>query len=166
MNMALTNDDVHEIVRILDASHYDEFHIETRHFKLSLRRSGTAAGWTQETRTLSSPNVELHKDKPAQVSRTEPEDSDADQGDDRVGLTDIHPPLIGTFYRSPKPGAPPFVEVGSRVEADTVVGIIETMKLMNPVTARVHGVVAEICVSDGGFVETDSVLMRLCQETS
>lgn len=70
-------------------------------------------------------------------------------------------PIIGTFYRAPKPGAAPFVEVGSEVTPDTVVGIIETMKLMNSVYAGAHGKVSEICQGDGKFVEQDQVLMRL-----
>ncbi len=61
----------------------------------------------------------------------------------------VRAPLPGTFYRAPRPGAEPFVQVGSRVGADTVVGIVETMKLMNSVTAGVAGVVAEICVGNG-----------------
>ena len=60
----------------------------------------------------------------------------------------VRAPLPGTFYRAPRPGAAPFVEVGSRVSADTVVGIVETMKLMNSVHAGVAGTVAEICVAE------------------
>jgi len=56
---------------------------------------------------------------------------------------DLPSPLLGTFYRSPKPGAPPFVQVGSQVEADSIIGIIEVMKLMNTVRAGVRGTVAE-----------------------
>lgn len=69
--------------------------------------------------------------------------------------------LPGTFYRAPKPGAPPFVEIGSRVEEDTVVGIIETMKLMNAVHAPTRGEVVEICFENARFAEIDAVLMRI-----
>jgi acetyl-CoA carboxylase biotin carboxyl carrier protein len=68
---------------------------------------------------------------------------------------------VGSFYRAPKPGAAPFVEIGTQVSADTVVAIIETMKLMNSVYAGAAGRVVEICVGDGGFVEQHQVLMRL-----
>jgi acetyl-CoA carboxylase biotin carboxyl carrier protein len=68
-------------------------------------------------------------------------------------------PLLGTFYRAPQPGAPPFVEVGSRVEPDTVVGIVETMKLMNSVCAGTLGTVVEICVKNAEFVDAAAVLM-------
>ncbi|MGA8457854.1 MAG: biotin/lipoyl-containing protein, partial [Streptosporangiaceae bacterium] len=78
-----------------------------------------------------------------------------------AGLTDVRAPLLGTFYRAPRPGAPPFVAVGSLVGPDTVVCIIETMKLMNSVTAGVSGTVAEILLANAQFAEQDTVLMRI-----
>jgi acetyl-CoA carboxylase biotin carboxyl carrier protein len=81
-----------------------------------------------------------------------------------VGAAQVHrvtPPLLGTFYRAPQPGAAPFVEVGSVVEAETVVGIVETMKMMNPVHAGVTGRVARICVADATFAEAGATLMLI-----
>jgi acetyl-CoA carboxylase biotin carboxyl carrier protein len=69
--------------------------------------------------------------------------------------------LLGTFYRAPRPGAPPFVDVGSEVEPDTVVGIIETMKLMNSVCAGIRGTVAEILVDNAQFAAQGTALMRI-----
>ena len=73
-------------------------------------------------------------------------------------------PLLGTFYRAPRPGAPPFVEVGASVEPDTTVGIIEVMKLMNTVRAGARGVVREIRARDGVLVEYGETLLTLAQE--
>ena len=73
----------------------------------------------------------------------------------------VRAPLPGTFYRAPRPGAEPFVEVGSRVGADTVVAIVETMKLMNSVHAGADGTVAEICLANGEFAEHGATLMRI-----
>jgi acetyl-CoA carboxylase biotin carboxyl carrier protein len=70
-------------------------------------------------------------------------------------------PLLGTFYRAPKPGAAPFVEVGSAVEPETVIAIIEVMKLMNTVRAGRAGRVTEILVTDGALVEYGQPLLRL-----
>jgi acetyl-CoA carboxylase biotin carboxyl carrier protein len=75
------------------------------------------------------------------------------------GLVAVHPPLLGTFYRAPKPGAPPFVDVGSRVEEDTVVGIVETMKMMTPVHAGVRGTVVEFRTANGEFADAAAVLL-------
>jgi acetyl-CoA carboxylase biotin carboxyl carrier protein len=87
----------------------------------------------------------------------------ADAGDGRDGreLVAVQAPLPGTFYRAPRPGAAPFVEVGSRVGTDTVVGIVETMKLMNSVTAGVDGEVAEICLGNAEFAALGVTLLRI-----
>ena len=68
-------------------------------------------------------------------------------------------PLVGTFYRSPEPGAKPFVEVGDVVEPETEVAIVEAMKIMNRITADCAGRVTEILVSDGEMVEFGQTLM-------
>jgi len=76
-------------------------------------------------------------------------------------LVAVRAPLPGTFYRAPRPGAAPFVEVGSRVGADTVVGIVETMKLMNSVHAGAAGTVAEICLGNAEFAAHGATLLRI-----
>jgi biotin carboxyl carrier protein len=77
------------------------------------------------------------------------------------GLVAVRAPLPGTFYRAPRPAAAPFVEVGSRVGADTVVGIVETMKLFNSVTAGAAGTVAEICLGNAEFADRGATLLRI-----
>ena len=77
------------------------------------------------------------------------------------GLVAVRAPLPGTFYRAPRPGAAPFVELGSRVGADTVVGIVETMKLFNSVTAGAAGTVAEICLGNAEFADRGATLLRI-----
>ena len=70
-------------------------------------------------------------------------------------------PLVGTFYRSPQPGAKPFVEEGDTIDEGQVVGIVEAMKLMNQVHADRAGKVAEISATDGEWVEFEQALMFL-----
>jgi len=77
------------------------------------------------------------------------------------GLVAVRAPLPGTFYRAPRPGAAPFVEMGSRVGTDTVVGIVETMKLFNSVTAGAAGTVAEICLGNAEFADRGATLLRI-----
>jgi acetyl-CoA carboxylase biotin carboxyl carrier protein len=91
------------------------------------------------------------------------EAGEAQVNGERAGreLVAVRAPLPGTFYRAPRPGAAPFVEVGSRVGAQTVVGIVETMKLMNSVTAGVDGTVAEICVANAEFASHGTTLLRI-----
>ena len=95
-------------------------------------------------------------DRAADVDRTGAGDRTAD-----AGLVVVRAPLPGTFYRAPRPGAEPFVEVGSRVDEETVVGIVETMKLFNPVHAGTRGQVAEICVGDAEFTPGSGALVRI-----
>jgi acetyl-CoA carboxylase biotin carboxyl carrier protein len=81
-------------------------------------------------------------------------------------LCDVTAPLLGTFYRAPKPGAPAFVDVGSAVAEDTIIGIIEVMKLMNTVRAGTRGRVVDVLAQDGALVEFGATLMRISKATS
>jgi len=80
---------------------------------------------------------------------------------DADGLVPVVTPLPGTFYRAPRPGAAPFVEVGDAVTTDTVVAIVETMKLMNSVHAGTAGRVARICLDNGEFAALGSTLIMI-----
>jgi acetyl-CoA carboxylase biotin carboxyl carrier protein len=149
--MDLTPDDVADILRVIDSAQVNELRLETARFKLTLRREGD--GWVQETETLGEPEViEL---------AAAPEAPPAAAAPSTDGLHDVLAPLPGTFYRAGEPGAPPFVEVGDAVEEDTVVGLLETMKLFNSVHAGVRGTVAEICVSNAAAAEQGAVLARV-----
>jgi acetyl-CoA carboxylase biotin carboxyl carrier protein len=160
--MKLTNDDVQDILNLLNVSTFNELHLQTDRFKLSLRRTGDGE-WTQSSEELSAPNLlEVASPVARATAATAAPKSAATAVTD--GLVEIRAPLLGTFYRAPKPGAPPFVEVGSHVEKETVVAIVETMKLMNSVYAGVRGKIVEICLGDADFAEHDSVLMRVQPE--
>ena len=69
--------------------------------------------------------------------------------------------MVGVFYRSPEPGAPPFVEVGARVEEGATMGLVEVMKMFNGVTAPVGGEVVEVLAANDEFVEFGQPLFRL-----
>jgi acetyl-CoA carboxylase biotin carboxyl carrier protein len=155
--MKLTNEDVQEILRLLDASPVNELHVETDEFRLSLRRSGDGQ-WTQSSEVLPK-----SRPKPAPAAEPARAAAAAKPTPAAAGgkFIDVLTPLPGTFYRSPQPGAPPFVEVGSAVEEHTVVCIVETMKLMNSIHAGARGKVAEICVENDKPVAQNAVLMRI-----
>ena len=86
-------------------------------------------------------------------------DPEAAEEDD--GLYKVPSPLVGTFYRSLSPEADPFVIEGDRVDEDTVLCIVEAMKVMNEITAGVSGVVREILVENGSAVEFDQPLFKI-----
>lgn len=139
----LSPDDVAEIAAILDGTTYQRLDITTARFRLRVARDGD--GFVQEW-TFG---------EDAAPAATIESTATADTG------PGIRAPLPGTFYRAPAPGAPPFVEPGATVGPDTVVGIIETMKLMNPVHAGAHGTIAEVLVDNATMVAKGAVLMRL-----
>ena len=150
--MTLTARDIAEITRLLEDSSFDELDLEIDGLKIHLRRSGapppraatpTAAAATRPANTPAAPAPARAEDP---------------------SLVVVRAPLLGTFYRAPRPGAPPFVEVGASVEPDTTVGIIEVMKLMNTVRAGARGVVREIRARDGVLVEYGETLLTLAQE--
>jgi acetyl-CoA carboxylase biotin carboxyl carrier protein len=165
MPMYLTSEDVQDIVQLLDSLPVSELQLRTDRFELILRRAPDG-GWTQATQVLAPPTALAGPDGQA-ADPGSPAGQDTGPGPARTaapprpGLAEVRAPLPGTFYRAPRPGSPPFVEAGSTVSDDTVVGIIETMKLMNSVFAGCHGTVAELCVANGEFAAQDTVLMRI-----
>ena len=80
---------------------------------------------------------------------------------DTSGTVVIPAPLMGRFYPRPEPGADMYVTVGSDVQEDTVVGMMEVMKLFNTVQAGVRGVITEVCAPEGEFLEYGSPLFRV-----
>ena len=152
--MTLTAADVAEIMRLVEQSGFDELTLEIDGMKLSLRR-GAPAESALERRAPQASGAALPAAIPPDMSAVPP----APPADPNVH--DVTSPLLGTFYRAPKPGAPPFVEVGAQVEEETVVAIIEVMKLMNTVRAGVRGTVTEILVSDGALAEYGETLLRV-----
>jgi acetyl-CoA carboxylase biotin carboxyl carrier protein len=133
--MALTDDDVREILRLIDESDLDELRVDTADFKLHVVRGEAASA-------------------PA------PAASEPVRSSDGAAAT-ISAPMPGTFYRAEGPGMAPFVEVGAHVEPDTVVCLIEIMKMMNSVQAGVSGTIVEICAEDAELVVDGAPLFRV-----
>ena len=155
--MSLTAKDVAEITRLLEESSFDELDLEIDGMKLRLRRGGMDC--RPEGRPTENPDDDACRSgfsptnsSPAVETPTPPTDPD---------LHNVTAPLLGTFYRAPKPGAPPFVETGARVDEDTIIGIIEVMKLMNTVRAGVRGTIEQILAQDGALVEYGDTLLRV-----
>lgn len=151
--MSLTAKDVEEIVKLLEQSQFDRLSLEIDGMKIELERGGTAPRAPRAARP-ASPAPAASPSPPAKKRRQSTEE----------GLIEVKSPLLGIFYRAPKPGEPPFVEVGSKVTADTVIGIVEVMKLMNSARAGVAGEVVEILGENGELVEHGEVLMLVRPE--
>lgn len=145
--MSLGRDDVETILRLLDGSKFDRLTLEHDGLKLELIRNGATP------RPIPSPEPAPPPPRAAEAPDT------PRRGIDREGLIEVRSPLLGTYYRAPKPGEPPFVEVGDIVEEETLIGIIEVMKLMNSARAGVRGEVVEILATNGKLVEYGELLM-------
>ncbi|MBB4613760.1 acetyl-CoA carboxylase biotin carboxyl carrier protein [Novosphingobium taihuense] len=144
-DLPLTHEDIAEIAAILENSGYRELDLATRRFRLRVAKGdGEHGGMTQEWQ-WSGTAADVAPESQAAIS-----DPDA-----------ICSPLPGTFYHSPQPGAPPFIQPGDLVGPETVIGIVETMKLMNPVHAGRSGTVGDVLVPDGTLVAKGEALVRL-----
>jgi acetyl-CoA carboxylase biotin carboxyl carrier protein len=152
--MSLTAAEVAEILRLVEASSFDEFSLELDGLKLNFKRSADGLGLPERPAASAPPPA-------VEVPAAAPLGPPAAPAAADPNVHDVHSPMLGTFYRAPKPGAPPFVAVGDVVEKDTIVGIIEVMKLMNTVRAEVRGAVTEILIADGAFVEYGEILLRV-----
>ena len=148
--MGLTDDDVREILRIIDDSELDELRIDMPGFRLHVRRGGapppSAAEPEPEPVRARAPEREAPAPAPAVSSN---------------GAATIDAPMLGTFYRASAPGEQPFVDVGSKVEPDTVVCLIEVMKMMNSIEAGVAGTIVEVCAANAELVEYGQPLFRI-----
>jgi acetyl-CoA carboxylase biotin carboxyl carrier protein len=144
--VSLTARDVEEIVKLLEQSQFDRLSLEIDGMKIELARGG--AGKRPE-----------RAPRPAAAAPPPPPPAKKQRQSTEEGLIEVKSPLLGVFYRAPKPGEPPFVEVGGKVGADTVIGIVEVMKLMNSARAGVAGEVVEILAENGELVEHGEVLM-------
>jgi len=155
----LTAADVAEIMRLVEGSSFDELNLELNGMKLSLRRGGAAS----DMRAVQHPAAPFPPQHITLASEATTVQEPANHSSMDPNYHDVRAPLLGTFYRTPKPGAPPFVDLGSAVEVDTVIGIIEVMKLMNTVRAGVRGKVVEIVAGDGALVEFDETILRVAK---
>ncbi len=174
--MTLTAKDVAEITKLLEESSFDELYLEIDGVKLSLRRGGgssqptegltgaasggAASGGAASGRAVSAGAASADSASAA-VRPEAARPATAPVAPVDPSVHEVPAPLLGTFYRAPKPGASPFVEIGSTVQAETIIGIIEVMKLMNTVRAGVSGRVTEILARDGALVEYGETLMRV-----
>ena len=151
--MSLTAADIAEIARLLDGSHFTDLKLETGGLKLRIRRQGGSY----------APRYEDEEEEVAGAQTPSPEPMPLGQeaGAARAGEVDVPAPLLGNFYEAPRPGDPPFIKPGDKVDEETIIGIIEVMKLMNPIRAGVSGTVVAILAQNGAAVEEGEALIRV-----
>jgi acetyl-CoA carboxylase biotin carboxyl carrier protein len=123
--------------------------------------SGVVITRTQAAPTYAPPPAPLHPAMPAAAHPAEPDHREPARPATVAALKEIKSPMVGTFYKSPEPGAEPYVKVGGRISPGQTVCVIEAMKIMNEIEAEIAGVVREVLVEDAQPVEFGQVLFRV-----
>lgn len=155
----LTRAEIDDILKLIDGSDFSELKLEMGDLKLELRKGPQSSalpfhlGLNTQSGMPASRQAEGIPPQPPVVVQAPVLASG--------GGSEIPAPLLGTFWHAPRPGADPFVKPGDAVTADTVIGIIEVMKLMNSVTAGMAGTVLEITAPNGVLVEHGQTLIRI-----
>ena len=146
-----------ELIKLIDKSDLAEFQYKTDQVDIKIRNNKYYKNATQITAVapmVSAPQVAAPAPAPVAASPSEP--APATTAD--VKLLEVKSPMVGTFYRSPGPDKPPFVQVGDNIAAGSPVCIIEAMKLFNEIESEVTGKIVKVLVEDATPVEYDQVL--------
>ena len=159
-------DEIKTIVKLMSDNDLTEFKIESEEMTLCLRRAARqqaapAPVFVPAAIPAAAPAVSIPSAAPAPAAAPE---LPAAVPSGRASLDPakvIESPTVGTFYRSSAPGAEPFVKVGSHVDADTTVAVVEAMKVMNEIKAEKSGVIKEILLENGQPVEYGQPLFVL-----
>jgi len=149
----MTFDEIKQLLDIVREHELWEFELEREDFKIRVRRGGApsvtmSAAAGHEPAALFPPPA-MPPASPAPAPAAAPDAPD----DGEVELAVVKSPIVGTFYRSSEPGAPPFVQVGDAVRKNQVLCIIEAMKLMNEITSEYEGDVVKVYVENGQAVQ-------------
>lgn len=160
-------EEIKELINLIDSSSIDEFKFEQNGAKIQLKKN---LGNTSEI-----PSNEQYAEtavKPAvpagQVGKAEPEEEVKTEKNEGSSASENHykitSPMVGTFYSSPSPEAGPYIKAGDRVKKESVVCIVEAMKLMNEIEAEINGEIVDILVENGELVEYGQALFLVKPE--
>jgi acetyl-CoA carboxylase biotin carboxyl carrier protein len=157
----IKSQDIEALLETFDLSSWGELNLKVDGLELFVSKTPGARGFLggtefAESRTQTSPVSA--GEAAMRASSAAAGETEAKEVAIPHGLTAVRAPSLGTFYRAPRPGAPPYVQVGQRVEPSTEVCLIEVMKLFTSVHAGIFGVVRQVLVEDSELVEFDQVL--------
>jgi acetyl-CoA carboxylase biotin carboxyl carrier protein len=159
--MQLDHDQLHKLLAILGESDIQELKLEGDDFRLEVRRNLPGAAPVAMPQAPVAVAAGPAAVAPQPLAATAPPQPPPAAASARTDLLEITAPMVATFYRSPTPDDPAFVEVGSRIGVGQTVCILEAMKLMNELESELAGEVVEILVENGTPVEYGQVLLRL-----
>ncbi len=171
----MLKDKIKNLIKLIENTEIEE--IEVSSFwgaqKIRLSKSGKVANPIYEMPVQPAKEALSQDDKPIKNidnQETIQKDKSSDiidepiqneQVSDSVNLVEVKAPLVGTFYSSPKPDSPPFVNVGDKIKKGDTICIIEAMKIFNEIESDASGTIMEICVENGNPVEFDQVIIKV-----
>ena len=148
-------EDIKKLIQLLDESNLTELSLEEESYKIKLKKEKEVVRVEKEVSTISAPAL-THSNSTPQNSPTQV-DTSIEETDYQI----IKAPMVGTFYKSPSPESDPYVTIGDQVKAESIVCILEAMKLFNEIQAEVSGEIIEILVEDGQMVEFGQPLFKV-----
>jgi acetyl-CoA carboxylase biotin carboxyl carrier protein len=151
--------ELRDLLDYLAKSQFVEFELEREGFRLRVAKAGSHVVMAAPGNGVPAMAAEPMLAAAPAPSTVAASPSPATGTDD--GLAIVTSPIVGTFYRTPSPDAPPFVEVGSRVKKGQVLCIVEAMKLMNEIESELDGEVVEVSVANGQPVEYGEALFKI-----
>ncbi|WP_027929035.1 acetyl-CoA carboxylase biotin carboxyl carrier protein [Amycolatopsis thermoflava] len=163
----VTQREVREILRTFQESGWSAMTLELDRMRITVGKDGppaaaaprqAAAANVEAVTMVAEPAAPAPPPAPAAVAPRPPASSPAV---DTTGCVEVRSPAVGSFWVSPSPGEPPFVQVGQQVQANDQLAIVEVMKLMNPVVAPQAGEIVQVCAANAELVEFDQVLFLI-----
>jgi acetyl-CoA carboxylase biotin carboxyl carrier protein len=157
---------IKHIIELMKRSELTEFAVEEEGFKLKIRRGTNGLPIVTQSRGSNPPFVPAEAGAPPPASAPAPMSSSPSTPPmpvEELGVTYVKSPMVGTFYRASSPENKPFVDIGAKIEENSVVCIIEAMKIMNEIQAEVKGTVVEVMIENGQPVEYGQRLFKLKQ---
>ena len=151
---------INKLIKIMEANSLSEIEIKHGDERILLKRFHPQQPIVSDIAAIVPNNSSV----PAAANTAQNSTAQAAPTAQQQDLVEIKSPLVGTFYATPSPDAQPFVEVGSSVEPQTVVCIIEAMKVMNEIKAETGGTITEILVTNGQAVEYGQVIFKVKPE--
>ena len=157
---------IKQIIDLMKRSELTEFAVEEEGFKLKIRRGANGLPVVSSSGGSNAPFSSLSESAPAPVAAAPvaaPAPAAAAPAGDEAGVTYIKSPMVGTFYRSASPESKPYAENGAKIVENSVVCIIEAMKIMNEIQAETKGTIIEALVENGQPVEYGQKLFKVKQ---
>lgn len=150
--------EIRELIKLVDQSSLDEFVYEFEGSKIKMKKNGTEKSVSKHVQTtLSVPEpvsapIEVVKPE-SKLEAAAVQEATQEEVKEQAGLHKIVSPMVGTFYQSSSPDVEAYVKQGTKVSKDSIVCIVEAMKLFNEIEAEINGEIVEILAKDGQLVE-------------